>query len=402
MKLLMFSSYFPNGVDPVRGTFNLQQARALSAHCEVAAVAPIQWFPVRLWHGAGPSAAPYHEVVEGLRAWHPRYALTPGVARDAYAAQMAAALIPHLARIRKEYRFDVILATWAFPDVVVGAMAARLLGVPLLAKVHGSDINVQSRFPLRRRQIKWSMDQAEKVLAVSGALRDRLLELGVPDDKIMVHHNGVDQQRFTLRNRREARLELGLDPFGKHLLFVGYLVEAKALHILLEALARLRAGGRLDFTTHLVGCGPLEAELRAQAEALGVQDAVCFQGRRPHHEIPTWMAAADVFCLPSVREGCPNVMLEALASGRPVVATRVGGIPELARDDNALLVPPSDPGALAEALAASWSRAWDPVDLRAGVSHYSWETSARALVAAADAALARPDRIRGQRAPTPS
>jgi glycosyltransferase involved in cell wall biosynthesis len=114
------------------------------------------------------------------------------------------------------------------------------------------------------------------------------------------------------------------------------------------------------------------------------------------------MAAADVFCLPSVREGCPNVMLEALASGRPVVATRVGGIPELARDDNALLVPPSDPGALAEALAASWSRAWDPENLRAGVAQYSWETSARALIAAADAALARPDRIRGQRAPTPS
>lgn len=398
MKLLVFSSYFPNAADPVRGTFNLQQAKALSAHCEVAAVAPIQWFPVRLWHGAGPSAAPYYEEVEGLRAWHPRYALTPGFARDTYAAQMAAALIPHLARIRRDYRFDVILATWAFPDVVVGALASRVLGVPMLAKVHGSDINVQSRYPLRRKQIRWAMDRAEKVLAVSGALRNRLLDLGVPDEKIMVHHNGVDGERFQLRDRQAARRELGLDPDGKHLLFVGYLVEAKALHVLVDAVARLRRQGRLDFTTHLVGCGPLEAELRAQAETLGVQDAVRFQGRRPHQEIPAWMAAADAFCLPSVREGCPNVMLEALASGRPVVATRVGGIPELARDDNALLAPPSDSAALAAALTKALSRSWDPQALRASVSHFSWETSARALIDAAEAALSRPHRVQAPRA----
>jgi len=394
------SSYFPSTADPVRGTFNLQQAKALGAHCEVAAVAPIQWFPVRLWHGAGPSAAPYAETVEGLRTWHPRYALTPGIARDTYAAQMAAALLPHLARIRREYRFNVLLATWAFPDVVVGALAAQMFDVPLLAKVHGSDINVQSRYPLRRRQIRWAMNRAEKVLAVSGALRERLMELGVPDERIMVHHNGVDQGRFTPRSRRESRMELGLEPEGKHVVFVGYLVEAKALHILLDAIARLRSTGRLDFTTHLVGCGPLENDLRTQAEALGITDAVQFQGRRPHREIPTWMSAADVFCLPSVREGCPNVMLEALASGRPVVATRVGGIPELARDDNSLLVPPSDPVALGEALSQALSRQWDPETLRASVAGYSWETSAQALLNAAQTALARKHPLGAERAST--
>ncbi|MGV3721792.1 MAG: glycosyltransferase family 4 protein [Actinomycetota bacterium] len=401
MKLLVFSGYFPSGADPVRGTFNLQQAKALSAHCEVAAVAPIQWFPVRLWHGAGPSAAPYYEEVEGLRTWHPRYALTPGVARDTYAAQMAAALIPHLVRIRRDFPFDAILATWAFPDVVVGALASQLLRVPLLAKVHGSDINVQSQYPLRRKQIKWAMDRAEKVLAVSGALRDRLLDLGIPDDKIMVHHNGVNGERFRLRDRQSARRELGLEPEGKHLLFVGYLVEAKALHVLIDAVARLRREGRLDFTTHLVGCGPLEGELRSQAESLGVQDKVRFQGRRPHQEIPTWMAASDAFCLPSVREGCPNVMLEALASGRPVVASRVGGIPELAREDKALLVPPADPDALTNALTEALSRPWNPAALRASVSHYSWETSARALIAAAETALARPEHVQTPRAASP-
>jgi glycosyltransferase involved in cell wall biosynthesis len=398
MKLLLFSGYFPNGVDPVRGTFNLQQARALSRYCEVGVVAPIQWFPVKLWHGAGPSAAPYSETIHGLPTWHPRYVLTPGIARDTYPAQMAAAVLPHLARIRREFRFDAILATWAFPDVVVGSMASKLLGVPLLAKVHGSDVNVQSQFPRRRRQIREAMDRAHRVLAVSGALRDKLVELGVPEEKILVHHNGVDSDRFQPRDAQTARKELGLDPHGKHVLYVGYLVEAKALHVLLEAVAGLRKQGRLDFTTHLVGCGPLEADLKGRAEALGVTDAVRFHGRRPHDEVPRWMAAADLFCLPSVREGCPNVILEALASGRPVVATRVGGIPELVSAGTAILVPPSDPGALGNALSGALSRAWDADTLRASVSGYSWDTSARALYEAACEALERPAQPREARA----
>jgi len=398
MKLLLFSGYFPNGADPVRGTFNLQQARALSRYCEVGVVAPIQWFPVKLWHGAGPSAAPYFETIHGLPTWHPRYVLTPGIARDTYPAQMAAAVLPRLARIRKEFRFDAILATWAFPDVVVGAMASKLLGVPLLAKVHGSDINVQSQYPRRRKQIRQAMDRAHRVLAVSGALRGKLMELGVPEEKILVHHNGVDSDRFQPRDAREARRELGLTPSGKHVLYVGYLVEAKALHVLLEAVAGLRKEGRLDFTTHLVGCGPLEADLKGRAEALGVTDAVHFHGRRPHDEVPRWMAAADLFCLPSVREGCPNVILEALASGRPVVATRVGGIPELVSEGTAMLVPPSDPGALGNALSDALSRPWDAGTLRASVSGYSWDTSARALYEAALEALAPPARPHEARA----
>jgi glycosyltransferase involved in cell wall biosynthesis len=388
MKLLFFSGYFPNGADPVRGTFNLQQALALNRYCEVGVVSPIQWFPVKLWHGAGPSAAPYREEVRGLPAWHPRYALTPGIARDLYPAQMAAAVLPHLLRVRREFPFDAILATWAFPDVVVGAMASRLLDVPLLAKVHGSDVNVQSQFPLRRRQIRSAMDRAHRVLAVSGALRERLLELGVPDEKILVHHNGVDSDRFQPRSAAEARRELGLDPAGRHVVYVGYLVEAKALHVLIDAVAGLRKAGTLDFTVHLVGCGPLEGELRARAGSAGVADAVRFQGRRPHDEVPKWMAAADVFCLPSVREGCPNVILEALASGRPVVATRVGGIPELVSERTALLVPPSDAAALGAALRQALGASWDAKELQRSVAGFSWDTSAQALYHAAMEAVA--------------
>jgi len=387
MKVLLFSGYFPNESDPVRGLFNFQQAQALNRRCEVAAVAPIQWSPVRRWHGAG-SKAPGYEVIDGMPTWHPKYVLSPRIGRDTHAAQMAAAVLPSLARVRREFPFDAIFATWAFPDVIVGALAARLWNVPLIAKVHGSDINVTAEFPRRRAQIRWAMNEAHRVLAVSNALHDKLAALGVPPEKIMVHHNGVDPSRFYPANAADARGKLGLSPDGKHLVFVGFLVEAKALHVLLEAVARLRALGELDFTTHLVGAGPLENDLRARAEALGVADVVRFEGLRPHEEIPLWMTAADVFCLPSIREGCPNVILEALASGRPVVATRVGGIPELIGDENAILIPPSNPEALAVALQEAFRRPWNPQALSESVSRYSWETSAAALFDAAAEAIA--------------
>src|SRR5207237_1283606 len=145
---------------------------------------------------------------------------------------------------------------------------------------------------------------------------------------------------------------------------------------LIEAVARLRGEGRLDFTTHLVGCGPMKAELTALAEARGVQDVLRFHGRKEPSEVPAWMGAADVFVLPSLREGCPNVILEALSSGRPVVSTTVGGIPELVDTRNSILVPPLDPPALAGALREAFAREWDPAAIRATAARFSWENSA--------------------------
>ncbi|MFN3649550.1 MAG: glycosyltransferase family 4 protein [Armatimonadota bacterium] len=383
MRILLLTSYFPRSTDPVRGMFNYQQAHALARHCEVKVVAPVQWFPVRLWHGAGPDSAPYRETVGELTTWHPRYFLPPRIGRDFYSLQMAAWVLPRLARIRREYPFDVLLATWAFPDVIVGALAARLWNVPLLAKVHGSDINVQTDFPLRRKQIRWALDQAHRVLAVSGALRERLIGLGVPAERIMVHHNGVDRERFRPGDRAEARRHLKIPVEGKALVYVGYMNPPKAVNVLIDALGELRASGRLDFTAHLVGCGPLKEDLEAQARSLGLAESVVFHGRRPHDEIPHWMRAADVFCLPSIREGCPNVVLEALASGCPLVSTRVGSVPDMVDPTAAVLVPPGESSPLAEGIRTALDRQWDPEALRRSVSHYDWDTSARALYEAA-------------------
>src|SRR5439155_3962197 len=122
----------------------------------------------------------------------------------------------------------------------------------------------------------------------------------------------------------------------------------------------------------VVGGGNREAHLRSRVRELGCEAHVRFYGRQPHEEIARWISASDVLCLPSQREGCPNVVLEALASGRPVVASNVGGVPELLEKDNGLLVPPGQPRLLGEALAAAVSRDWCPEHLRSTVPCLSW------------------------------
>jgi glycosyltransferase involved in cell wall biosynthesis len=164
-------------------------------------------------------------------------------------------------------------------------------------------------------------------------------------------------------------------------LFVGNLVAVKGVDVLLKAWSRLAAAGVLGSEDRLaiVGDGPERGRLQAQAEALGLGPRVAFAGAVAFAEVPRWMAASDVLCLPSRSEGTPNVVVEALASGVPVVATRVGGVPELVRQgENGLLVPPEDAPALAEALASALVRPWDGPALRASVAHLTWERLAEA------------------------
>jgi glycosyltransferase involved in cell wall biosynthesis len=172
---------------------------------------------------------------------------------------------------------------------------------------------------------------------------------------------------------------LGLDPEGKIVLYVGNLAPEKGVQVLGEAFHQLCASGCGDVRLAVVGGGQLDAELRQLAHQPAMKERLLLAGRCPHDQIPTWMAACDVFCLPSFREGCPNVVLEALASGRPVVASRVGGVPELLDDENGIMVPAGDAEALGVAMHAALVREWDPHALRESVPFLSWNDYGLAL-----------------------
>jgi glycosyltransferase involved in cell wall biosynthesis len=195
-----------------------------------------------------------------------------------------------------------------------------------------------------------------------------------------VIYNGVERARYRPRPRDESRRRLGIETEAPTVVFVGNLKPVKGLEFLLAAFATLRektTGARL----HLIGRGPLEADLRKTVIDAGLDDAVRLEGEQSPAEVARWMSAADLVCLPSVNEGVPNVLLEAMACGTPVVASDVGGIPEIV-DPGACgyLVAPGDPRELADALERALGREWDREQIRRRTDRFTWERNAALLL----------------------
>jgi len=375
-RVLILSNLYPSPHVPTRGTFNLQGFRALSAYCATRIVVPVLW-----WERA---RRPLEWLVTprskatGIEAVYPSCWHVPQV-HPLHPWTMHASVSGYVRRIHREFPFDAILASWACPDGVAAARLAQEFNCPVVTMVLGTDVNALAAHPGLRRPLEWGLQQAAKVITVSGALRDRVVELGVAPERVLVQHNGVDGERFRIRDSQAARKRLGLAPERRLVTFVGNLVHEKGVDVLIEAMGELRGPGDDTLDLALVGAGGMAETLRQRADALGIGQRVRFCGRRPHEEIADWITAADLFCLPSRREGCPNVVLEALASGRPVVASRVGGLPELVTDESGVLVPSENPSALADGLRAALERAWQPEALRATVPCLSWDEFGRTL-----------------------
>ncbi|MEO5740624.1 MAG: glycosyltransferase [Vicinamibacterales bacterium] len=307
-----------------------------------------------------------------IEATYPTAWTVPRLARRFRSRDIYQSVRKHIIELHKLAPFDAIIGAFAFPDIVVAASLARDLGCPLIALVLGSDINELARHPRLRPQIREALVQSHLVVALTRPLRDRVVELGVSPDNVTVQHNGVDGAHFRLRDRDEARRHLNIQPATPLICYVGNLVQEKGPDVVLKAVGMLKTPARLVF----VGDGNLKNQLQADSTRLGIADRVTFVGRQPLEQIPLWMAAADVLCLPSRREGCPNVVLEALACGTPVVASCVGGVPELLSERNGLMVQPDDPVGLASALDVALGRTWDSKDLRDSVGALSWDAFA--------------------------
>lgn len=377
MKVLVLTNLFPNQMEPGRAVFNKQHITQLSKLCELKVVAPIAWFPL-MWpmgkQGVN-SQVPARETMEDIEVFHPRYFCIPKIGRSLYGLLFFLSIVNRIRLIQHDFRFDVIFGTWAYPDGFAAALIARLLKKTLIIKVHGTDINEFTKYYLRRKMIVFALRRAQRVISVSDALKMKMIGLGVPEKQIRVISNGIDTKRFKPMDKNKTRRKLNIPIDSKILLFVGNLVHVKGLSYLLDALHSVRKH-MPNILLVLVGDGILRAELQEQAKELGIETSVTFQGVRPHDEIPLWMNSCDLFCLPSLNEGCPNVILEALACGKPVVASNVGGIPELVPDnEHGILVPPANSAELAKAIEAALKHRWDSQALSS--SRHSWKEVAQ-------------------------
>lgn len=379
MRALFISKIFPNSAEPLSAPFNRQQLAHLREFCEVEVLATIPTFPgagyLGKWSSAGRLArVPEEEWIDGHRVRHPRTLFVPRLATSSWAPLYAASLLPTVLRYRGHV--DVVLGAWAYPDGVAAVWLARALGVPCVVKVHGSDINSLAQQPGPRRQLRATLPRAERVVVVSRALGDAVAELGVMRERIALVQNGVDATLFAPSDRRAARAQLGW-PEVPTLLFVGNLKEEKGVLDAAHAMADV-VGSMPTARLVVVGEGAARAAVTALPQT---QDGtVSLLGARPHADVAQLLAACDALVLPSWAEGTPNVVLEALASGRRVVATNVGGIPDLITSPVlGELVAPRDRAALGFAMLRALRVAYDPIEVARLGARGGWRQSAERL-----------------------
>jgi glycosyltransferase involved in cell wall biosynthesis len=387
LRVLAITNLFPNDFEPQRGLFNYYQLRALRGRPEIEEVrvaAPVPVFPGM---NLAPRLAASGRVqrIEGVHNYggievdYPRYAYVPRVGRLFHGWMYYRGTRRAVKAIVESYRPDVLYATWSYPDGYAVSLLARDSDLPFVLKVHGTDINDYLGVKSRKGMILEALRRASTVVSVSAALSDVMVRHGIERKKIQVIYNGVDHDCFRRSSREEARGRLGIGADEKVALFVGNLKPVKGIDRLLDAWAGSGAGDGSK-KLYLIGRGSLEEQLKKRTTANGVEDSVSFEGEKSPEEIAVWMNAADVLCLPSENEGVPNVILEAIACGLPVVASRVGGIPEIVDSDLlGELIEPGDVAGLGEALHRALTREWDRTQITAAAQRFSWSKNAKEL-----------------------
>jgi teichuronic acid biosynthesis glycosyltransferase TuaC len=397
LRVLILTKIFPNAVEPLSAPFNRQQFEALSKLCHVEVLATVPWFPGARFaarSSAGKlTAVPKTDVIAGLPVRHPRTLFLPRMAHGLWGPLYAASLAPLVVRYRG--KVDVVLGSWAYPDGFAAVMLAKALGVPAVVKLHGSDINSIAEMPGPKRLLKWSLPQAAQVVAVSRALAEKVQTLGVSPTRISVVMNGVDGDTFCPHDRGLARQQLQLAVDEKIALYVGNLKQAKGVFDLLESTATWFAAVP-SATLALVGGGESATAVAAFVAALPPSQAARIRvvGPQDKAQVAQWMAACDVLVLPSWNEGTPNVVLEALASGRRVVATSVGGTPDLLADQRlGELVPAKQPSQLADAIIRVLQQPYDPTLIATLGARGSWQASAQTLFDVLNASVDRASRV---------
>ena len=387
MKILTFSTLYPNGARPGLGVFVETRLRQLmeSRRVEARVVAPVPWFPsanARFGRYAAFARAPREETRYGIEVMHPRYLSVPGIGMSAAPYLLAAGARPLMQRmLRRGYDFDIIDAHYFYPDGVAAAMLGKKLGKPVVITARGTDINLLPQYALPRRMILWAAKCAAALVTVSSALKTALTQLGVDAGKITVLRNGVDTRLFNPADRALQRARLGLS--GTVLLMVGNLVPLKEHALVLRALADFP-----DACLLIIGEGGEERNLKMLAGALRIQDRVRFLGAMPQARLPAFYAAADALVLASSREGWPNVLLEAMACGTPVVSTAVGGTPEIvAVPEAGVLMTGRSASAVVEALQRLFRNYPDRGLTRRYAERFSWDDTTRGQLALFDRIL---------------
>ena len=376
MKILTFTTLFPNRRRPEFGIFIFQRVSHLATRPGnvIQVVAPVpyfpSWLPSKKWKAY--TQIPKEENIASVSVSHPRYLLIPGVFMFLHGFLMFLGCLSTVRRLHREFQFDCIDAHYVYPDGFAAVLLGKMLGLPVLISARGTDINLFPSFVTIRPMILWALRNAAGVIAVAKALKNAMINLGLPADKICVIPNGVDVQRFHPIARPEARRKLGLQQETRIVVSVGSLTRGKNHKELVSAFAKV-SEDHPEYRLYILGEGPVRAELEELIGKLRMEKQVSLMGARPNEELALWFNSADASCLVSSREGWPNVVTESIACGTPVVATRVGGIPEIIISPELGVLVDQDVTDIASGLRLALAKDWDRETLVRRAHARSWD-----------------------------
>jgi glycosyltransferase involved in cell wall biosynthesis len=385
MKILSLSSVFPNPGEPGLGLFVRSRLQHVAARVETKVIAPIPLVDYSNPHGRlfTPRLGELSRHDGPIEVFHPRWFFPPQGTPFNVACQYAR-LLPLVHHIRKAFPFDLIDAHFGYPEGATASLLADTFHVPYTITLRGSE-TVFAEYRYRRKALQWAMRRASHVIAVSDDLRNFAIREGVSPERASTIPNGIDTAIFRPREAQDVRLRRSLPLDRRLIVSAGELIEAKGHHLVIRAVKTLLDRG-LKVELLIVGStargGPrYENDLRRLVSELGIGTNVHFIGWVNRDGLAELLSAADLFCLASFTEGWPNVVNEALASGTPVVASRVGGVPAMLSSERyGFMVPPKDLDALTEALHHGLDTRWDRAAIAARGQSRTWSDVAREVI----------------------
>lgn len=377
LRVLTLSTLFPDMTRPNFGIFVERQTRELASRndVDVTVIAPLgiaPWPLSHLSHYAPLRNLPQSEHWRNLTVHRPRFPVIPKIGGALHVHNMTRAILPLVRKLHAKQPFDVIDASFFYPDGPVARQISLKLGIPYSVKARGADIHYWGRQPGTRKAVYEAGHDAAGLLAVSQAMKRSMVALGMDESKIRVHYTGVDLERFAPQDRVAAKAHFRVD--APVILSVGALIERKGQHLLIRALADIP-----DAMLLLAGHGPERSALERLATSLGLVDRVGFLGAVPHDQLPILYNAADVMALPSSSEGLANAWVEALACGTPIAISDVGGARELLTNPVAGTIIEREPAAIAQSLRALLAQTPDRVAIRKSAMRFTWGVNGEVL-----------------------
>lgn len=384
MKILFLTHLFPNSSDITKGIFNLSRAKALRklGH-DVEIIAPVCLTPPeryvypylkigKIWNSVkSAKLIPKHEIIEGFYVYHPKWLSLPKRWFWKYEVDLLHLFAGNkISEIVKRFNPDIIISSWLHPDGTYSKYIRRHYNGVIISILEGSDILILAKkYRNGQKILDYLVESVDKIILVSNNMKSDI-ETSFQIQNVFVLKNGYNSNLFCYvsGNRFDRAKKI-------RLITVGNLFSVKGHDILLNALKKLDH----NYLLTLVGDGILRSEYEDFVHNNDLTDRVRFAGRVPIEEVKNYLSQADIFCMPSRSEGMPAAPLEAMACGLPVIATRVGGLPEMIIDGfNGYLFEPESPESLAQAITRARHTSWDHAGIaKWAAQNYGWDKWAR-------------------------